>query len=51
MRVDVGKSMETSIKNLFVAGDGVGVSRSIIIASATGVMAARGILEKEGIKS
>lgn len=51
MRVDVGKSMETSIKNLFVAGDGVGVSRSIIIASATGVLAARGILEKEGIKS
>ncbi|MEE9475020.1 MAG: NAD(P)/FAD-dependent oxidoreductase [Candidatus Hydrothermarchaeaceae archaeon] len=51
MRVEVGKSMETSIKNLFVAGDGVGVSRSLVIASATGVMAARGILEKEGIKS
>ena len=50
MNVDVGKSMETSRKNLFVAGDGVGVSRSIIIASATGVMAAHGILEKEGIK-
>jgi uncharacterized FAD-dependent dehydrogenase len=50
MRVDGGKSMETSIKNLFVAGDGVGVSRSIIVASATGVLAARGILEKEGIK-
>jgi len=49
MRVEVGKSMETSIKNLFVAGDGVGVSRSLIIASATGVLAARGILEKEGI--
>jgi uncharacterized FAD-dependent dehydrogenase len=49
MTVDVGKSMETSRKNLFVAGDGVGVSRSIIIASATGVMAAHGILEKEGI--
>ncbi len=49
MRVEVGKSMETSIKNLFVAGDGVGVSRSLVIASATGVMAARGILEKEGI--
>lgn len=51
MRVDVGKSMETSIENLFVAGDGVGVSRGIIVASATGVLAARGILEKEGIKS
>lgn len=48
MRVEVGRSMETSIKNLFVAGDGVGVSRGIIIASATGVLAARGILNKEG---
>ncbi|MEE8402732.1 MAG: FAD-dependent oxidoreductase, partial [Candidatus Hydrothermarchaeaceae archaeon] len=51
MRVDVEKSMETSIENLFVAGDGVGVSRGIIVASATGVLAARGILRKEGIKS
>jgi hypothetical protein len=49
MQVEVGKNMETSIPNLFVAGDGVGVSRGLIIASATGVMAARGILEKEGI--
>jgi len=49
MRVEVGKSMETSISDLFVAGDGVGVSRGIIVASATGVMAARGILEKEGL--
>lgn len=49
MRVQVGKSMETSIPNLFVAGDGVGVSRGLIVASATGVMAARGILTKEGL--
>ncbi|WP_456474011.1 NAD(P)/FAD-dependent oxidoreductase [Candidatus Pyrohabitans sp.] len=46
MRVEVGRSMETSIPNLFVAGDGVGVSRGIIIASATGILAARGIMEK-----
>jgi hypothetical protein len=49
MRVEVEKNMETSIPNIFVAGDGVGVSRGIIIASATGVMAARGILAKEGL--
>jgi uncharacterized protein len=49
MQVEVGKAMETSIPNLFIAGDGAGVSRGIIVASATGVMAARGILEKEGI--
>jgi hypothetical protein len=49
MRVEVDKTMETSIPNLFVAGDGVGVSRGIIIASATGILAARGIMAKEGI--
>ena len=48
MRVEVGRSMETSIPNLFVAGDGAGVSRGLIVASATGIMAANGILEKEG---
>jgi hypothetical protein len=51
MRVEVGRSMETSIPNLFVAGDGAGVSRGLVIASATGVLAARGILAKEGIKA
>jgi|TARA_B100002003_G_scaffold248813_1_gene283479 uncharacterized FAD-dependent dehydrogenase len=51
MRVEVGKSMETSIPNLFVAGDGAGVSRGLIVASATGILAAKGILAKEGIKS
>lgn len=49
MHVEVGKSMETSIPNLFIAGDGAGVSRGIVIASATGILAARGILEKAGI--
>ncbi|NOZ76731.1 MAG: NAD(P)/FAD-dependent oxidoreductase [Euryarchaeota archaeon] len=49
MKVEVGPTMETSIPNLFVAGDGAGVSRGIIIASATGVLAARGILAKEGV--
>ncbi len=48
MRVEVGKSMETSRSNLFIAGDGAGVSRGIMTASATGVMAARGIMAKEG---
>ncbi len=49
MRVEVDKTMETSIPNLFVAGDGVGVSRGIIIASATGILAARGIMKKAGV--
>jgi uncharacterized FAD-dependent dehydrogenase len=49
MRVEVGKSMETSRENLFIAGDGAGVSRGIITASATGIMAAKGVMSKEGL--
>ncbi len=49
MRVEVDRSMETSRENLFVAGDGVGVSRGLVIASATGILAARGVMEKEGV--
>jgi len=44
MRIEVDKSMQTSVKNLFAAGDGAGLSRDIINASATGVLAGRGIL-------
>lgn len=46
MQIMVNKNMETSIKNLFAAGDGTGLSRDIINASATGVLGARGILNK-----
>ncbi len=38
--------METSIKNLFAAGDGAGLSRDIVNAAATGIMAAEGIIKK-----
>ncbi len=48
MRVEVERTMETSRKNLFIAGDGAGVSRGIITASATGILAARGVMGKEG---
>jgi hypothetical protein len=37
------KSLETSIKNLFAAGDGTGLSRDMVTAAATGIIAARGI--------
>jgi len=36
--------METSVKNLFAAGDGAGLSRDIVNAAATGILAGRGIL-------
>lgn len=42
-----GKTMETkSIENLFVAGDGAGLSRGIVNAAATGILSAEGIIEK-----
>ena len=46
----VDGNMETSMKNLFAAGDGTGLSRDIVNASATGILAARGIMRKAGGK-
>ncbi|MHC1688068.1 MAG: NAD(P)/FAD-dependent oxidoreductase [Methanothrix sp.] len=38
-----GNSLQTSIEGLYVAGDGAGLSRGIVIAAATGIMAGREI--------
>ena len=46
MQVQVDRNMESTIRNLFAAGDGAGLSRDIVNAAATGVIAARGILKK-----
>ncbi|MCC6012877.1 MAG: NAD(P)/FAD-dependent oxidoreductase [Candidatus Verstraetearchaeota archaeon] len=48
-RFQVNKNFETPVENIFVAGDGVGLSRGLVCAAATGILAARGILRKEGI--
>lgn len=48
MRVKTNKELETSLSNVYVAGDGAGVSRGIIGACATGIIAARSILAKLG---
>ena len=47
MQLQVDRKLETSIKNLFAAGDGAGLSRDIVNAAATGIMAAQGILGVE----
>jgi len=49
MKAKVNLDLETNIENIFVAGDGAGLSRDITNACATGLLAARGILKKEGI--
>jgi uncharacterized FAD-dependent dehydrogenase len=46
MHLNVDRQMETSIKNLFAAGDGAGLSRDIVNSAATGIMAAEGIIKK-----
>ncbi|MCQ4345460.1 MAG: FAD-dependent oxidoreductase, partial [Sulfolobaceae archaeon] len=49
MKAVVDSNLETVVDNLFVAGDGVGLSRGINVAAATGVIAARGIAMKLGL--
>ena len=49
VRAVVSKYLETSIENIFVAGDGAGLSRGINVAAATGVLAGRGVLHKLGV--
>lgn len=46
MRIQTDRQLRTAIPNLYVAGDGAGVSRGIVGAAATGIIAARGIIEK-----
>ena len=44
MELQVTPKMATKTKGLYAAGDGTGLSRDIINAAATGVLAGRGIL-------
>lgn len=46
MKARVDEMMQTTAPNIFVAGDGAGLSRGIVTAAATGLLAARGILKK-----
>jgi len=48
MRIQTDERLRTGIPNLYVAGDGAGVSRGIVGAAATGLVAARGIMEQLG---
>lgn len=45
-KIKTNKDLETNVENLFVAGDGPGISGNIVGAAATGVIAAEGILKK-----
>jgi uncharacterized FAD-dependent dehydrogenase len=45
-RLALSRDLETEVHNLFAAGDGAGVTRGLVQASASGVVAARAILDR-----
>ncbi|PIS08841.1 FAD-dependent oxidoreductase [Candidatus Beckwithbacteria bacterium CG10_big_fil_rev_8_21_14_0_10_34_10] len=45
-RIKVKNSLETKVKNLYVAGDGAGLTRGLVHASVSGLVVARSILKK-----
>ncbi|MEM3522348.1 MAG: FAD-dependent oxidoreductase, partial [Candidatus Bathyarchaeia archaeon] len=46
-RLELNNAFETKIKNLFAIGDGAGITRGLVQASVSGVLAAREITKKE----
>ena len=46
-RLELNEHLETKIRNLFTIGDGAGVTRGLIQASASGVIVAREIMRRE----
>jgi len=46
-KIKTNNKLETPIPGIYAIGDGSGASRGIVVAAATGVIAARDILEKE----
>ena len=45
-RLDVSPEMETGMSNLFTVGDGAGITRGLLQASASGTLAARAIAKR-----
>ncbi len=50
-RLQLSHCLETRIRNLFTIGDGAGVTRGLIQASASGIVAAREIAKREKQKA
>ena len=41
--IDLDETFQTSVPGLYAAGDGAGLSRGLVSAAATGIMAGRGM--------
>ncbi|NPV05937.1 MAG: FAD-dependent oxidoreductase [Syntrophaceae bacterium] len=48
-RIEVSKELETRVANLFTVGDGAGITRGLLQASASGILAARAIAARLGL--
>ncbi len=48
-RLALSEGLESEIANMFAAGDGAGVTRGLVQASASGVVAAREIMKRAGV--
>jgi len=46
-RVELSDCLETRFRNLFTIGDGAGITRGLVQASASGIMTARQIINRE----
>jgi uncharacterized FAD-dependent dehydrogenase len=49
--LELNNTLETKIQNMFTVGDGAGVTRGLIQASASGVIVAREIMKREKLKA
>ena len=47
-RINVSSEMESEVRNLFAIGDGAGITRGLLQASASGTIAARAIAQRIG---
>jgi len=48
LRLVLDKGLQSSIRGLYAAGDGAGVTRGLVQASASGLVAARDFLDRGG---
>jgi uncharacterized FAD-dependent dehydrogenase len=46
-RISVAPNLESEVANMFAAGDGAGITRGLVQASASGLLAAESILRRE----
>jgi len=49
LKVEVNEHLETPVKGLFAAGDGAGLTRGLVQASASGLIVAEEIARREGL--